>query len=472
MIDVGGAGLQPCLAALKGCATVERASAERLAPDPQPRTPDSTPLISFGDDGIVVGGRERRWSDDGPCVERRRAERRHRAARASVDRRNIRPRSDGDSALSLMDLGSWSAVAVWGRVTDQGPRFPSKRNTWIAVMVWIGAIMCVVGGVAQLSGSAGPMQKGLVLVLLVGGAGFLLWMLYGTSYTFSPGGLRIRCGPFGILVPLSQIGSVVPSRNMLSSPACSLDRLLISYREGRRKVRPRQAAASPAAPAPPSMRRIHRLSLTREAQFSDWTHADTGAPVLKTQHPEFEMWNQGSPCAVGSGVCRLPHAIRASGGAQDQRPPRAQPSAEHQSGLPNVPQVAGSRTEIPRRDDPDADVQAAQPGDGRARRAHHRHQGSPRSRGDRRWRGCCPDVSAPGPVPAGFCRGGEFDWLPRPPGSRTDPGRIDRLFAPGTGGDSRWDRHGPTGVWTVSEGPSLPMPQRRDRIDRRRFEDA
>ncbi len=103
-------------------------------------------------------------------------------------------------------------------------------------MIWIGAIMCVVGGVAQLSGSAGPMQKGLVLVLLVGGAGFLLWMLYGTSYTFSPGGLRIRCGPFGILVPLSQIGSVVPSRNMLSSPACSLDRLLISYRQGRRKL--------------------------------------------------------------------------------------------------------------------------------------------------------------------------------------------------------------------------------------------
>ena len=29
-----------------------------------------------------------------------------------------------------------------------------------------------------------------------------------------------------------------------------------------------------------------------EAQFKDWTHADTGAPVLKAQHPEFEMWIQ------------------------------------------------------------------------------------------------------------------------------------------------------------------------------------
>jgi nitrite reductase (cytochrome c-552) len=30
-----------------------------------------------------------------------------------------------------------------------------------------------------------------------------------------------------------------------------------------------------------------------QAKFKDWTHADTGAPVLKAQHPEFEMWSQG-----------------------------------------------------------------------------------------------------------------------------------------------------------------------------------
>jgi nitrite reductase (cytochrome c-552) len=35
------------------------------------------------------------------------------------------------------------------------------------------------------------------------------------------------------------------------------------------------------------------LSYYDEAQFKDWTHAETGAPVLKAQHPEFEMWNQG-----------------------------------------------------------------------------------------------------------------------------------------------------------------------------------
>jgi nitrite reductase (cytochrome c-552) len=30
-----------------------------------------------------------------------------------------------------------------------------------------------------------------------------------------------------------------------------------------------------------------------EIGFKDWVHTESGAPVLKAQHPEFEMWNQG-----------------------------------------------------------------------------------------------------------------------------------------------------------------------------------
>jgi len=32
---------------------------------------------------------------------------------------------------------------------------------------------------------------------------------------------------------------------------------------------------------------------------ADWTHAETGARVLKVQHPEFEMWNQGIHARAG-----------------------------------------------------------------------------------------------------------------------------------------------------------------------------
>jgi nitrite reductase (cytochrome c-552) len=45
-----------------------------------------------------------------------------------------------------------------------------------------------------------------------------------------------------------------------------------------------------------------------EVGFKDWQHADTGAPVLKAQHPEFEMWNQGihARSGVTCADCHMP----------------------------------------------------------------------------------------------------------------------------------------------------------------------
>lgn len=45
------------------------------------------------------------------------------------------------------------------------------------------------------------------------------------------------------------------------------------------------------------------------AQFNDWTHAETGAGVLKAQHPEFEMWSQGihSRSGVACADCHMPY---------------------------------------------------------------------------------------------------------------------------------------------------------------------
>ena len=46
-----------------------------------------------------------------------------------------------------------------------------------------------------------------------------------------------------------------------------------------------------------------------QAGFKDWTHADTGAPVLKAQHPEFELWNQGihARSGVACADCHMPY---------------------------------------------------------------------------------------------------------------------------------------------------------------------
>ncbi|HEX7296294.1 MAG TPA: ammonia-forming cytochrome c nitrite reductase subunit c552 [Pyrinomonadaceae bacterium] len=51
------------------------------------------------------------------------------------------------------------------------------------------------------------------------------------------------------------------------------------------------------------------LAFYDEVKFKDWEHAETGAPVLKAQHPEFEMWNQGihARSGVACADCHMPY---------------------------------------------------------------------------------------------------------------------------------------------------------------------
>jgi len=51
------------------------------------------------------------------------------------------------------------------------------------------------------------------------------------------------------------------------------------------------------------------LAYYEETGFKDWTHALSGAPTLKAQHPEFEMWNQGihARSGVACADCHMPY---------------------------------------------------------------------------------------------------------------------------------------------------------------------
>jgi len=51
------------------------------------------------------------------------------------------------------------------------------------------------------------------------------------------------------------------------------------------------------------------LAYYDEKQFKDWTHAETGAPMLKAQHPEFELWSQGihARSGVACADCHMPY---------------------------------------------------------------------------------------------------------------------------------------------------------------------
>jgi nitrite reductase (cytochrome c-552) len=46
-----------------------------------------------------------------------------------------------------------------------------------------------------------------------------------------------------------------------------------------------------------------------EIQFKDWAHKESGAPSLKAQHPEFELWSQGihARSGVSCADCHMPY---------------------------------------------------------------------------------------------------------------------------------------------------------------------
>lgn len=51
------------------------------------------------------------------------------------------------------------------------------------------------------------------------------------------------------------------------------------------------------------------LAYYDEARHEDWIHAETGAPTLKAQHPEFELWSQGihARSGVACADCHMPY---------------------------------------------------------------------------------------------------------------------------------------------------------------------
>ncbi|HYP18207.1 MAG TPA: ammonia-forming cytochrome c nitrite reductase subunit c552 [Opitutus sp.] len=53
----------------------------------------------------------------------------------------------------------------------------------------------------------------------------------------------------------------------------------------------------------------HMEAYYNQENYKDWTHKETGAPVLKAQHPEFEMWSQGihARSGVSCADCHMPY---------------------------------------------------------------------------------------------------------------------------------------------------------------------
>lgn len=69
-----------------------------------------------------------------------------------------------------------------------------------------------------------------------------VWMLVRTDYTIDETTVVARCGPFRTSIPVSSIRTLTATRNPLSSPALSLDRIAINHAGGTLMISPRNKA--------------------------------------------------------------------------------------------------------------------------------------------------------------------------------------------------------------------------------------
>lgn len=110
-------------------------------------------------------------------------------------------------------------------------RFYSKKGLFIGAILW-GTIAFLIGAFFVLPG--GPEGKGETVTAVIICSltiAFILWLWFATYYEIIGNHLRIVAGPFRskIDIDIMEIKSIRPSRNIVSSPALSINRLEVLY---------------------------------------------------------------------------------------------------------------------------------------------------------------------------------------------------------------------------------------------------
>jgi hypothetical protein len=113
-------------------------------------------------------------------------------------------------------------------------RFKSKVDRWILILILAVIVVQVVAITAAVNEAGEPGMITSLILTMIGVVALMVWLLLGTHYTVDRGYIRIVSGPFRWKVPIDEITSVSETRNPLSSPALSLDRLSIRYGKRRR----------------------------------------------------------------------------------------------------------------------------------------------------------------------------------------------------------------------------------------------
>lgn len=103
--------------------------------------------------------------------------------------------------------------------------FPSKKDLSLTLFVWIPMIGIPGYLIFELEPKDAFIIGGIFLLL----NSFTLWIWLDTYYKFKSDSLFIKTDPFHWEIPYQSIEKIIRTRNPLSSPALSFDRLEITH---------------------------------------------------------------------------------------------------------------------------------------------------------------------------------------------------------------------------------------------------
>jgi hypothetical protein len=107
--------------------------------------------------------------------------------------------------------------------------YRSKRDTWVMLTFALAIIFPVALGVFLLIASPARLASWLLIGTGIAVGIVIYWLSSPLYYEITESKLNVRSGPMRWIIALESIDEVYPTRSPLSSPALSLDRLLIKY---------------------------------------------------------------------------------------------------------------------------------------------------------------------------------------------------------------------------------------------------
>lgn len=119
-----------------------------------------------------------------------------------------------------------------------GRAYATKVDWWIGLILIFTVAVLVGSALPFFLGPPAQSPLGLGIgVLFLAIAVWTGWIPYNTNYEIGQTELIIRSAGFRWRVPLDSVVEVLPTHNPLSSPACSLDRLRVNYRNRKGRIR-------------------------------------------------------------------------------------------------------------------------------------------------------------------------------------------------------------------------------------------